>query len=292
MGRSACPYCIRELAWYELVPVISWLLLRGRCRTCGTRISLQYPIVELLMGGLFIAVGLAPVPLVIRIIGCVIVLFLVAIAVYDLRHTIMPDSWVYSFVALALASSILSRTFEGGVPTSSLFMLFLSGPIVAFPLWFLWRISGGRWMGFGDVKFALGMGWLLGAWYGFVALTLAFIIGALVGVFVLLPLEHYLRAWRWLKAGFTPTPLVSLLPFFGSFRSMASSTSRAQNEKLIPKDSKKMKTPMVSGFTMKSEVPFGPFLILATIILWLSVLYAYDPILSLPEASVFWNFSS
>lgn len=245
LGRSACPHCRRELAWYELVPVVSWLALRGRCRTCGAWISLQYPIVELLMGGLFIAVGLAPVSLILRVVGCAIVLFLVAIAVYDIQHTIMPDSWVYSFVVLALGSSILTSVF-GGALTSSIMMVLLAGPIVAFPLWFLWRISGGRWMGFGDVKFALGMGWLLGAWYGFIALTLAFSIGAIVGVCILLPLPRVVRALRHIGiTGFDTG---------------------------------------TAGFTMKSEVPFGPFLILATLILWLSVLYAYEPLLRLPGA--------
>jgi len=238
MGRSACPRCKRELEWYELVPVLSWLVLRGRCRTCHARISLQYPAVELLMGGLFVAIGLAPVSSVVRIVGCAIAILLVAIAVYDLRHTIMPDSWVYGFAGLSLFGSTFAIALEGEASVSSVSLLLVAGPLTAFPLWFLWRISGGRWMGFGDVKFALGMGWLLGAWQGFVALTLAFVIGAIVGVGVLLPLPYFFQALR----------SIGITGFHATTR----------------------------GFTMKSEVPFGPFLIFSTCIVWISLLHGVD----------------
>jgi prepilin signal peptidase PulO-like enzyme (type II secretory pathway) len=237
-GRSACRSCKRELEWFELVPLLSWIVLRGTCRTCHAKISWQYPLVEALMMLGFISIGLAPVPLMERIIGCAIFILLMAILVYDLRHMIMPDPWVFGVAGLALCSSFstLILTHASGLPY---LMLIAAGPLVALPLFLMWYVSKGAWMGFGDVKFALGMGWLLGTGYGYLALMSAFVIGAIVGVCILLP-------WG---------SLMKFAHLFGitRFRTRA------------------------AGFTMKSEVPFGPFLILGTCIIWFLILYHHDP---------------
>src|SRR3989344_1510376 len=206
-GRSACRQCGETLQWFELVPILSWLMLAGRCRTCKARISLQYPLVEALTAIGFLAVGFAPIPLVLRILGCATVMFLIAITVVDIRHMHMPDAWVFSFAALALISSVYSLflfTPEG--EWLPYIFLFASGPFVALPLWFLWFVSRGTWMGYGDVKFALGIGWLLGTWYGFIALMFSFVIGAIVGVCILLPLERIIHTLRRVRPGFTPMP--------------------------------------------------------------------------------------
>ena len=256
-GRSACRQCGKTLQWFELVPILSWLMLRGRCRTCKAWISLQYPLVEALTAIGFLAVGFAPIPLVLRILGCATVMFLIAITVVDIRHMHMPDAWVFSFAALALISSVYSLflfTPEG--EWLPYIFLFASGPFVALPLWFLWFVSRGTWMGYGDVKFALGIGWLLGTWYGFIALMFSFVIGAIVGVCILLPLERIIRTLRRVRPGFTPMP-----------------TSEKS----------------AWGFTMKSEVPFGPFLILSTCIVWFSIFYSLKSVLMFPEALLFWN---
>jgi leader peptidase (prepilin peptidase) / N-methyltransferase len=229
LGRSACPACKTTLQWFELVPVLSWLLLRGRCRTCKTRISLQYPLVELFTAFGFVAMGLAPVPITVQLIGTCIIALLVAVTVYDLYHTIIPDIWSYMFGALALLTSSLYVADLG-----ALGMLLLSGPLVALPLFSLWLFSRGTWMGLGDAKLALGIGWLLGVLEGYVALGLAFMIGAFVGVCILLPLPHIMKTLA--RAGITHG---------GEAR----------------------------GFTMKSEIPFGPFLICALCIVWFSQLY-------------------
>ena len=204
-GRSACPHCHRGLSWFELFPVVSWIVLRGKCRTCCAPISLQYPIVELLMAVGTLGVGLAPLPLTLKLLGVAIVLLLLCIAVYDLYHTIIPDRWSYSFAALAG----------------------------------LWLFSRGTWMGLGDAKFALGIGWLLGIFPGYVALCLAFCTGALVGVFILLPLKH--------------------ITAFGRERRITHFVFAH------------------AAFTMKSEVPFAPFLIVGFMIVFFydSNLFSY-----------------
>ncbi|HWO07318.1 MAG TPA: prepilin peptidase [Candidatus Paceibacterota bacterium] len=237
LGRSACPRCGTTLQWFELVPVISWLILRGRCRTCSERISIQYPIVELLTAAGFLAIGLAPVPLIERLLGAAIVSILVAIAVYDLYHTIIPDVWAFLFGFLAL---ILAGITRGDM--EPWYQVLVSGPAVAFPLFFLWLISRGTWMGLGDAKLALGIGFLLGLIPGYLALAIAFVLGAFVGVFILLPLPRVAETLQ--RAGITH--------------------ARA-----------------VRGFTMKSEVPFGPFLICALVLVWLSELYRLDLVVHL-----------
>lgn len=218
-GRSKCPQCDRTLEWYELFPVLSFVFLLGRCRTCRARISWQYPAVETLTAALFLIVGLSPLPLALRILGSAIAFFLVAIAVYDLKTTIIPDMWSYSFAALAFVYGSIAFP-SVGLSDFSLFAV--SGPLVAAPLVFLWLISGGRWMGLGDAKFMLGAGWLLGIWGGYFALMVAFVSGALIGALLI---------------GITRLGIG------------------------------------IRQLTMKSEVPFGPFLVLALCVVWFSAAY-------------------
>jgi len=249
-GRSSCPSCGRTLEWFDLVPLLSWLVLRGRCRTCHAGISFQYPLVEVLGMLGFITMGLAPVPLIVRIIGCAIIILFIAIAAYDLRHMLMPDVWVFGFAALAFTGSFVQLVPMVG-DWISYATLIASGPIVALPLFLMWYFSRGAWMGFGDVKFALGMGWLLGIYYGYLALMYSFVLGALIGV-VLIALPRILQ----------PLHRIGITSFHAGS----------------------------AGFTMKSEVPFGPFLILGTCIVWFAILYSIAPVLSFPGAFLFWSY--
>ena len=242
-GRSECPSCHRKLRWFELVPILSWVVLLGRCRTCHAGISVQYPLVELLVTLGFLGVGLAPTSLIVRVLGCAAVVLLIAVAGYDIRHMLMPDIWVYGFVALSFLLGTLAfpaHDFVGWI------LFGLTGPLVALPLFLLARGSRETWMGYGDVKFALGMGWLLGIALGYVALCFAFIIGALIGVCILLPLD-YVRTR--IGRGIT------------GFHS-------GENH-----------------LTIKSEIPFGPFLICGTYIVWFFTLYNLDLIHMLADFS-------
>jgi leader peptidase (prepilin peptidase)/N-methyltransferase len=227
-GRSHCMSCNADIAWYDNVPVISWLMLRGRCRCCKSRISAQYPLIELLTAILFALIGGASLTYLELALGFLIGALALAIAAYDIRHTIIPDEWVYPFAALSLVFAYLWSGAIGGIA-----FLLIAGPLIALPLFLLWLFSRGAWMGLGDAKLALGMGWLLGPLYGFYALTFGFILGALVAVGILLPLPFIMRALK------------------GIARLSAGSAS----------------------FTMKSEVPFGPFLIASTLCIWLLLLY-------------------
>src|SRR3989338_9192392 len=87
-GRSGCMSCGARLPWYDMGTVFSWLALRGRCRACRARISVQYPLVEAATGALFALLGASLLPFPQKVFGCIILALLVAIATYDFKHTI------------------------------------------------------------------------------------------------------------------------------------------------------------------------------------------------------------
>jgi prepilin signal peptidase PulO-like enzyme (type II secretory pathway) len=109
-GRSSCPSCGRALRWFELIPVASFLFQRERCRACGGRISPQYVIVELVFGFLFALSALYTMGFVhfgagyeFLLAGWASSFLLVSIAVYDLKHFIIPDGMAYAFMVVAFA---------------------------------------------------------------------------------------------------------------------------------------------------------------------------------------------
>lgn len=185
--------CQNQLYWYELIPVFSFLGLQGRCRNCKTKISPQYPLVELATGlvfaGLFLKfqgvfyLDILAFTITYAYYAAAFSLLLV-IAVYDLKHTIIPDSLVFIFGALAFVGLFLfhDNALYWQMPS---ILEFLSGPIMASPFALFWLVSRGRWMGFGDAKLALGIGWLLtplGLTVAFSALAVAFWSGAIIGL--------------------------------------------------------------------------------------------------------------
>lgn len=188
-GRSGCFSCGKKLAWYELIPILSYIFLRGRCSACKSRISIQYPLVEFLTGILFLGVFVRfshlffvdPVTFFVSFLFFTIVFsFLVVIIVYDLLHTIIPDGMVYAFVFFSfcyrlyfLWTSHFSASEIWNMSAGFLFFAFFGG---------LWLVSRGRWMGFGDAKLVLGIGFLLGLVSGLSALFLAFWIGAVISL--------------------------------------------------------------------------------------------------------------
>ncbi len=175
-GRSMCFACGKTLAWYELVPVVSFLLQRGRCSKCQVRLSWQYPLVEMLSGVMFVAVFLLNKPILESVYLLTVFSTLLVIAVYDLRHQIIPDGLAALFAGLSLVwfvSTIGERALH-----FPYFWTLIAGPMLFFPFWALWFVSKGCWLGLGDGKLALGIGWFLGATLGASAVMLAFWIGA------------------------------------------------------------------------------------------------------------------
>lgn len=195
-GKSACFSCAKRLSWYELIPIFSFIALRGRCGGCKSKISWQYPLVEFFTGLLFLAVYLkfnllgnsVSKSLSFTLLASYFYYFavfsiLIVITVYDLRHKIIPDIFVFSFAFISLIGLVASKsTSDVDLANWDL----LAGPILATPFFLMWFLSGGRWMGLGDAKLALGMGWFLGLVSGISAVIFGFWIGATVSVLLLL----------------------------------------------------------------------------------------------------------
>lgn len=186
-GRSFCPSCAHKLAWYDLFPVMSFALLRGKCRYCRTKISWQYPLIELVTGALyfcatraFFAQTFSFESIVHFALLLVVLPLLVAIFAYDIRHKIIPDGLVYAFSLSSLTASLAFAAYHG-FPSSFLTDI-AAGPILFLPFFLLWYCSGGKWIGFGDAKLALGMGWMLGLSGGVSAVLFGFWSGALFGL--------------------------------------------------------------------------------------------------------------
>jgi leader peptidase (prepilin peptidase) / N-methyltransferase len=181
-GRSYCPRCQHTLAWYDLVPVASVIFLKGACRYCHKKISLQYPLVELLAGLVFVCiflqVGLVNIPYLIflLLISC----FFIVIFVYDLMHYIIPDSVLFPALAITFLYQLITNSHVlffnslwAGLSASAIFLL-------------LFVVSRGTWMGFGDVKLALLLGLLLGFPDIIIGFFLSFLIGAVIGMVLML----------------------------------------------------------------------------------------------------------
>ncbi len=198
-GRSFCPHCNHSLAWYDLIPIFSFLFLGGRCRYCRKKISIQYPLVELATGVLFITLlkyKLAyygfeflfnPIFIMDFIFLAIIFSFFEIIFVYDFKHYIIPDKIVFPAVIAVLFHKIFYFSFILNFFDFKLAFNFLLSSFLG-ALFFLAIIifSKGKWMGFGDVKLVFLMGLLLGGKNLLVALFLAFLFGAIIGIVMIL----------------------------------------------------------------------------------------------------------
>ena len=183
-GRSMCMSCGTSLTWKELVPLFSFLAQRGACKKCKSKISWQYPLVEFMAGVIFVLIFLVfpPVSAIAAVLTLIYVLcscLLLVITVYDIKHKIIPDQFSYAFSALALASLFVGGSSWFHMPG---YMALIAGPLIALPFALLWLVSRGTWMGLGDGKLALGIGWLLGVNGGVNAVILAFWIAAVISV--------------------------------------------------------------------------------------------------------------
>lgn len=190
---SACPGCGAAIRPYDNVPVVSWLMLGGHCRSCNGSISAQYPLTEALTGALFAAVVIARHAGRTTWLGLIFVLALVVITRIDLQHRIIPNRIVG---ALALAAVILTAVFEPHLLPERLIAGaaaggFLLVAVLAYP-------SG---MGMGDVKLAAVMGLVLGRGVA-VALLVALLAGTLVGIGVMV--RHGVARGRKMAIPFGP----------------------------------------------------------------------------------------
>lgn len=179
LGRSHCMGCDTDIKLYDLIPVISFLLLRGKCRACKSEISIQYPIIEALNGILYVAVfhiygwnGLATVLL--NVVYCMVISLLLVISVIDMRTQLIPNVLNLVLVLFGVLAVIIVYVGSNGdwKLISEYFIGFFA---ISFFLYLIFYITGGRGIGGGDVKLMAGAGLLL----GWKLVIVAFLIGAI-----------------------------------------------------------------------------------------------------------------
>lgn len=185
--RSRCLHCGYTLKWYDLIPLISWLSLKGRCRKCHKSIGRMEPLIEIGTAVFFAASYLFwPVELVGGIQLTIFVLWLVAgvglaiMFAYDSKWFLLPDSVNFAVIGVGLASAVVTIM---GSADKVVAILSVAGSIAILSgLYFvLWLISKGRWIGFGDIKLGLGLGLLLADWkLALIALFFANLIGCII----------------------------------------------------------------------------------------------------------------
>jgi len=216
LSRSFCPNCRTILRWYDLIPILSFICLRGRCRYCHKKISWQYPIVEILSGLIWVIVAykinfqffptfqsgssisqpnlgnLGEIGTIFIFLYYIFILSsLLVIAVYDFKWRIIPDKIVYPAIAAALIFNLFEISKYQNLEilkylNIEIFIWPLLVAIVAFLFFFaIFYFSNGKAMGLGDAKLAFLIGLFLGHPLAVAAFMLAFVIGAIFGIILI-----------------------------------------------------------------------------------------------------------
>jgi leader peptidase (prepilin peptidase)/N-methyltransferase len=267
--RSRCPRCGRPIAWYDNVPVLSWLALRARCRRCAAPISWRYPLVELAVAGLALAAvarhGLGGAALA----ELAFAALLVALAAIDLDTWLLPHALTWPLLALGLVASLLGAAAAPS-PTSSAL-----GAGIGFAVFAAISVGGERLLkkealGFGDVWLLAGLGAFLGVGALLPIVLLASVQGAVAGVVLILIGKAQPGPPTSTATSSTPTTTSTPSPTSTSTPTTPSTARAAtDDDDWIPP---------------KNAVPFGPFLVAAG----LEWLYAGDLVArALPALEVF-----
>ncbi|HAG27632.1 TPA: hypothetical protein DCG61_02530 [Patescibacteria group bacterium] len=189
-GRSHCPNCGHELRSKDLIPLVSYVLAKGKCTYCQKPISPQYFIVEFITGTLFFTSYLLYLPQdflhwILLLQGWFVLSVLVVVFVIDLKHYLILDKVIFPMTILLLIFQATIGWYIYNAVLSDLVISSFIGAIAGFvPFYLLWKLSGGKWMGLGDAKFGL----FIGAALGWPAIYLAYMLSFFVGTAVALPL--------------------------------------------------------------------------------------------------------
>ncbi|MBX2836164.1 MAG: A24 family peptidase [Gammaproteobacteria bacterium] len=203
--RSRCPKCGTLITAWQNIPVLSWLLLRGKCHQCKTPISARYPLVELstMLLSLVVAWHLGPTPQ--AVLGIVVTWFFVTMSMIDFDHQLLPDSLTLPLMWLALIASL----FPVFTDVRSAVIGAAAGYLVLWSVFHVFRlITGKEGMGYGDFKLLAAIGALLG-WQSLpVVILLSSLVGAVVGITVIaitgrdknipIPFGPFLAAAGWI----------------------------------------------------------------------------------------------
>lgn len=179
-GRSHCDHCKKQLEWFELFPIVSYIVLGAKCRRCHVHLSIEHPLIEIGTGLLYVSTW-ALVPLSSLILYWGIVSCAWCIILSDLRYKLISDYMQIAFFFSILMLKIIEK--------ASIFTLLgdvISGLFVLLPIGLIYVITNERAMGLGDVFLAGIMGFSLGVAKGLLAVYISFLVGAIIGVFLLL----------------------------------------------------------------------------------------------------------
>lgn len=203
LPASACPKCGTQIKPYDNIPVLSWLMLRGKCRSCKTPISPMYPFVEFLTGLLFLGCFLAFGATVEALKWSVFAAILVVLIFTDIRERILPDVVNYTGFALALLFSLFTKPTDGSslwlanrifefpppMPVLSLIDALIGAALGSGLLWLVseayFKLRGREGMGLGDVKMMLMAGAFLGAKRTLLTILAGSILGSLIGIAII-----------------------------------------------------------------------------------------------------------
>ena len=194
LGRSYCESCKHQLSSKDLIPVFSFLALKGKCRYCNVKLSWMYPFSEILAGFFFtltsyLFITFVSSSLSLLLVYQAIAACLLVIILADFKYHIIPDEMQIALIILALLKvALTSFTLQ------AFGYVLLAGVMIMLPILLLFLGTQGRGMGFGDVKFAFVMGMLLGIVQGFIALYIAFVTGALIGTILIILKKTKMKA--------------------------------------------------------------------------------------------------
>ena len=241
-GHSHCLSCGHTLRWYELFPLVSYVYLWGRCTSCGCTIPVRYFLVEFSTALLFLLIFMQFGVSSFTVFSLILVSVLMIVAVYDIYHMVIPNELVILIGIFALIHYFLVY----GLSWEQGVFLSHAGAAFGSFLFYggLWFVSKGRWIGFGDAKLAIPFGFILGASATFSVIIFSFWIGAVLSLL-----------------------LMSVPALFKSIKKRCAGVTVVYTSK---------------SFTMKSEVPFAPFMIIAFLLVYL---YEFD-VLSLVSSFV------
>ncbi|MEI8232795.1 MAG: prepilin peptidase [bacterium] len=193
-GRSHCDHCKKNLAWYDLIPILSFAFYGGKSRCCKIPLSYQYPVVEILVGLLFvwwIAVGFwffqlvtAPLIFIQPAFWLFTGILLMILGLADLFYGVVLLNIVWFGAIMTIVYRLILWHYGAYQLVDLQSSILLSGAFFAF-FWLLWKMTKGRGMADGDMYIALYMGLILGWPKGLVALMGSFILGAIVGVLLI-----------------------------------------------------------------------------------------------------------
>lgn len=186
VSRSFCPKCHHKLFWYDLIPLFSFFLLKGKCRYCKKSISFHYPLVEFLTGVLlcFIFYKLE-INFLFFIYFSIISLLLILIFFYDLKYYIIPNLAVYSLIVFTFVFNVFSKIFPEILifdTKYSILNTIFAALGASFCFFLIFLLSEGKWLGFGDIKLVFFMGLFLGFPKILIAIFLASFFGSIIGL--------------------------------------------------------------------------------------------------------------